>query len=76
MKEFLATIVRELVSEPEEIRIKESKQGGSILLEISVAPQDMGKVIGRGGKRAQAIRSIMKAKATREGTRVIVDIID
>ena len=76
MKELLKTIAVELVNDQEQINIKEIEQGNTIVLEISVAPEDMGKVIGRKGRRAQAIRSIMKAKAIREGKKVIVDIVD
>ena len=55
--------------------MKEINQGGTVILELTVAKDDMGKVIGKKGKRAQAIRSVMKAKATREGKRVVVDIV-
>ncbi|NLW10521.1 MAG: KH domain-containing protein [Clostridiaceae bacterium] len=75
MKELLSTIVRPLVSDPDAISINQIDQGYTIVLELQVAPEDMGKVIGKQGRRAQAIRSIMKAKATLTGKRVIVDII-
>lgn len=76
MKELLRTIAVELVNDPEKVNIKEIEQGNTTVLEISVAPEDMGKVIGRKGRRAQAIRSIMKAKAIKDGKKVIVDIVD
>ncbi len=75
MKELLKTIARELVNDPEQVFIKEINQGGTVILELSVAKEDMGKVIGKKGKRAQAIRSVMKAKATKDGKRVVVDIV-
>lgn len=75
MKELLKTIARELVNNPEQVFIKEINQGGTVILELSVAKEDMGKVIGKKGKRAQAIRSVMKAKATKDGKRVVVDIV-
>ncbi len=75
MKELLSTIVRPLVSDPDAISINQIDQGYTIVLELQVAPEDMGKVIGKQGRRAQAIRSIMKAKATLAGKRVIVDIV-
>lgn len=75
MKELLITIAQALVNEPDKVVVKQIDQGNTIVLEISVAPEDMGKIIGKQGRRAQAIRSVMKAKATREGKRVIVDII-
>ena len=75
MKELLKTIARELVNEPDQVFVKEINQGGTVILELSVAKEDMGKVIGKKGKRAQAIRSVMKAKATKDGKRVVVDIV-
>jgi len=75
MKELLKTIARELVNDPEQVFIKEINQGGTVILELSVAKEDMGKVIGKKGKRAQAIRSVMKAKATKDGKRVVIDIV-
>jgi len=75
MKELLKTVAQELVNEPDKVSINEINQGNTIILELSVAQEDMGKVIGKKGKRAQAIRSIVKAKATRDGKRVVVDIV-
>jgi len=75
MKELLKTIAQSLVSEPEKVVVNQIDQGNTIVLELRVAQEDMGKVIGKQGRRAQAIRSVMKAKATLEGKRVIVDII-
>ncbi len=75
MKDLLTTIVTALVSRPEMVRIDHHDQGNTVLLEIHVDPDDMGKVIGKQGKRAQAIRAIMKAKATKCDKRVIVDIV-
>ncbi|MDD2373736.1 MAG: KH domain-containing protein [Eubacteriales bacterium] len=75
MKELLSTIVRPLVSDPDSISINQIDQGYTVVLELKVAPEDMGKVIGRQGRRAQAIRSIMKARAALTGKRVIVDIV-
>ena len=75
MKDLLQTIVTPLVSNPEAIVINESDQGNTIYLELSVDQSDMGKVIGRQGRRAQAIRSVMKARATLLGKRVVVDIV-
>ncbi len=75
MKELLKTITQALVNEPDKVSVTQIDQGNTIVLELRVAPEDMGKVIGKQGRRAQAIRSVMKAKATLEGKRVIVDII-
>lgn len=75
MKELLTTIVRPLVSEPDAVNIKQVDRGHTIVLELHVAPGDMGKIIGKQGRRAQAIRAIVKARAARLGKRVIVDIV-
>jgi uncharacterized protein len=75
MKELLKIIAQELVDEPDKVVVNQIDQGNTIVLELSVAQEDMGKVIGKKGKRAQAIRSVIKAKATRDNVRVIVDII-
>ena len=75
MKELLLTIVKPLVSNPQAIVINQINQGHAVVLELHVDPSDMGKVIGKQGRRAQAIRSIMKARATLQGKRVIVDIV-
>ena len=75
MKELLKTITQALVNEPDKVVVNQIDQGNTVVLELRVAQEDMGKVIGKQGRRAQAIRSVMKAKATLEGKRVIVDII-
>ena len=75
MKDLLHTIVKPLVSNPEAIAINQVNQGNTIVLELKVDQPDMGKVIGKQGRRAQAIRSIMKARATLQGKRVVVDIV-
>lgn len=75
MKELLKIITQALVNEPDKVVVNQIDQGNTIVLELKVAQEDMGKVIGKQGRRAQAIRSVMKAKATLEGKRVIVDIV-
>jgi uncharacterized protein len=75
MKELLEAIVKPLVSDPDAVVVSQTDQGHTLLLELRVAPDDMGKVIGKQGRRAQAIRTIVKARATRQGKRVIVDIV-
>jgi hypothetical protein len=75
MKGLLDAIVRPLVSDPDSIVISQVDQGHTLLLELRVAPEDMGKIIGKQGRRAQAIRTIVKARANRLGKRVIVDIV-
>ena len=73
-KKILADIARAIVDTPESVSVTESVDGNSIELVLSVAPDDMGKVIGRHGKIAKAIRALMKAAATSEGKHIIVEI--
>lgn len=75
MKDLLTIIVTSLVEQPDAVRIDTQDQGNTVLLEVHVDPDDMGRVIGKQGRRARAIRSIMKAKATKCNKRVIVDIV-
>lgn len=75
MKEMLELLVKNLVDNPEAIEISEKEEGKSIILELRVDPQDMGKVIGRQGKIAKAIRVLMKAYAVKENKKVNVEII-
>lgn len=76
MSELLTSIAKSIVNNPDEVVVNKSESGNTISFELSVASEDMGKIIGKNGKRAQAIRSIMKAKYARDGKRVIVDILD
>jgi uncharacterized protein len=75
MKDLLETIVRSLVGDPDAVSVERYDQGDLVVLELRVAPDDMGKVIGKQGRIAQAIRSVMKARAARDGRRVDVKII-
>lgn len=75
LKELLDILTKALVEEPEKVQIDSRDNDGLLVLELRVAEKDMGRVIGKGGRRAQAIRSIMKAKASRLDCRVAVDII-
>ena len=75
MDELLVFIARELVNNPDEVNVKKTERGNTVVFELSVAPEDTGKIIGKNGKRAQAIRSIMKAKYLKSCKRVIVDIV-
>ena len=75
MDDLLVYIAKELVSNPDEVNVKKTERGNTVIFELSVAPEDTGKIIGKNGKRAQAIRSIMKAKYLKSGKRVIVDSV-
>lgn len=76
MEEMLKTIVKYVVDNPDSITINKRQEEKSTTLELKVAPEDMGKVIGKQGKMAKAIRTLMKAYATKEGTKINVDIMD
>ncbi|HAN20276.1 MAG: hypothetical protein A2Y15_07940 [Clostridiales bacterium GWF2_36_10] len=75
MKQILIDIAKSIVDKPDEVVVVEKTSGDTSILELSVAKEDMGKVIGRGGKIAKSIRTVMKAAAIKENKRVIVDII-
>ena len=75
MKELVEVIAKALVENPDEVVVNEKKDGRNIILELHVAPSDMGKVIGRQGRIAKAIRSVVKAASTREDKHVDVEIV-
>ncbi|MDD2958423.1 MAG: KH domain-containing protein [Lachnospiraceae bacterium] len=75
MKELVEVIAKSLVDNPDEVVVTEKENGKSILVELKVAPSDMGKVIGKQGRIAKAIRSVVKAAASREDKKVVVDIL-
>ncbi len=76
MRELVEYIARTLVDEPEEVTIEEIENGPhAVVLELQVAPADMGKVIGRQGRTARAMRSLVKVAAAREGKRVSLEIV-
>jgi uncharacterized protein len=76
MTELLEFLVRALVEEPEAVVVEELEEEGDLVYEITVAEGDLGRVIGKGGRVANAIRTIAKAAAVRIDRRVIVDILD
>ncbi len=76
MTELLEFLVKALVEEPERVVVEELEEDGDLVYEISVAEGDLGRVIGKGGRIANAIRTIAKAAAVRIDRRVIVDILD
>ncbi len=75
MKELVEVIAKSLVDYPDEVEVSEKETRKAIVVELKVAPSDMGKVIGKQGRIAQAIRSVVKAAASREDKKVIVDIL-
>ncbi len=76
MKELLLYVAKQLVDDPEAVTVTEREDGDNTVLELHVAPEDMGKVIGRQGRIAKEIRTVVKSVAQRNGQRVTVDIID
>ena len=74
MKELVEVIPKALVDNPDEVVVTESMKGEDTLIELKVAPADMGKVIGKQGRIAKAIRSVVKAAASKEDRKVIVEI--
>jgi len=76
MKELLTYIARNLVDCPEAVSVTEHEGEDETVLELRVAPEDMGKVIGRQGRIAKEIRTLMRSVAQKNGTRVSVEIVD
>ena len=74
MQELVEVIAKALVDHPEEVKVTETEREDAILVELSVAPADMGKVIGKSGKIAKAIRSVVKAASVESEKKVIVEI--
>ena len=75
MKELVEVIAKSLVEHPEEVAVTETENEKTILVELRVAPSDMGKVIGKQGRIAKAIRSLVKAAASKDDRKVVVEIV-
>ncbi len=75
MKELVEVIAKALVENPDEVLVTEKEEGKNIIVELHVAPSDKGKVIGKQGRIAKAIRSVVKAASSRDNKRVDVEII-
>ena len=76
MKELLTYVARNLVDYPDQVSVTQHDGDGEIVLELRVAPEDMGKVIGRQGRIAKEIRTLVRSVAQRSNKRVSVDIMD
>ncbi len=74
MKELVEVIARALVDNPDQVVVTETVKDAEIILELTVAPSDMGKVIGKQGRIAKAVRSVVKAAASKEDKKVTVEI--
>ena len=75
MKELVEVIAKSLVEHPDEVVVTETENEKTILVELRVAPADMGKVIGKQGRIAKAIRSVVKAASSKEEKKVVVEIL-
>ncbi len=76
MKELLEYLVRGLVEEPDEVHVNEVQEDDATVLELSVAEDDYGNVIGRGGRTASALRAVIKTGGAKRGRRLFLDIVD
>lgn len=74
MKELVEVMAKALVEHPEEVTVTETEKDGETIVELKVAPSDMGKVIGKQGRIAKAIRSVVKAAAAKNDKKVVVEI--
>ena len=75
MKELVRIIATSLVDHPEQVVVTEKETEKALVIELKVAPEDMGKVIGKQGRIAKSIRTVVKAAATKDDKKVVVDII-
>ncbi len=76
LRDLVEWIAREIVDDPDQVQVREVGDGRTVALEVRVAPSDMGKVIGRSGRMARAIRTVVKAAAVRSGVRAMVEFLD
>ncbi|MEA4847154.1 MAG: KH domain-containing protein [Clostridiaceae bacterium] len=75
MKELVEVIAKALVDHPEMVKVRETEDDRSVVLELTVAPEDMGKVIGKNGRIARAIRTVVKSSSVKLDKKVIVEIL-
>ena len=75
MKELVEVIAKSLVESPDEVVVTEKQSGKTTVIELKVAPSDMGKVIGKQGRIAKAIRAVVKDAASKEDKKIVVDIL-
>jgi predicted RNA-binding protein YlqC (UPF0109 family) len=76
VKELLEFLARSLVDHPEQVRVEQSETGDGVVLRLSVAKEDVGKVIGKQGRIARALRTVVKASAVKDGKQATVEIVD
>jgi predicted RNA-binding protein YlqC (UPF0109 family) len=76
VRDLVEFLVRALVEDPDAVRVEELEENGDVVLEVTVAEGDLGRVIGRGGRIANALRTVARAAATKEERRAIVEILE
>jgi predicted RNA-binding protein YlqC (UPF0109 family) len=76
MRDLVEFLCRALVEDPDSVRVEELAENGDVVLEVTVPSDDLGRLIGKGGRVANAIRTIAKAAATREDVRVMVEFLE
>ena len=77
MRDLLVYLAKALVDQPDKVEVEQFEEDdGTLVLELSVAADDYGQVIGRGGRTAQALRTVVKAAAVKDNRRVLVDIVE
>jgi uncharacterized protein len=76
LRDLVEFLARRLVDRPDDVTVEEAEEDGALVLRLRVAPDDVGKVIGRQGRLARALRTIVRAGSVREGRRVILEIVD
>ena len=76
MRDLVEFLTRTLVEDPDAVSVEEVDENGDIVLEVSVAEEDLGRVIGRGGRVANALRTVAKAAGARDDARVMVEILE
>ena len=77
MRDLLEYLARALVDDPDEVEVEQfDEEDGTIVLELSVGEDDMGKVIGKGGRTINSLRAVLRACSVKRGNRVVVDVVD
>ncbi|MEN4040852.1 MAG: KH domain-containing protein [Anaerolineaceae bacterium] len=76
MKELIEYIALSLVDDPSQVQVRQDRSGGKVRLELRVAKEDMGRVIGKGGRVANSMRTLLRVAAAREGRQVVLDVIE
>jgi len=76
VKDLIESIAKQLVDDPSQVSVSEIEEGGRVRIELKVAKEDMGRVIGKGGRVANSIRVLLRVAAAREGKRAILDIVE